>query len=136
MPLDEDLVEQLLHARELKADSGRRRLLRFIAKRVDEEDFAAVDAHLADAQKTSLAAVQTEKACEKWRERVLEGDDAVTEFFEKYQNAEHQMLRQTVRQARGEVKRNAEGANVPPVAQRKLFKMLRETVMAAQADNE
>lgn len=135
MPLDEHLVEQLLHARELKADSGRRRLLRYIAKHVDDQDFAAVEAHLADAQQTSLAAVKREKACEQWRENMLLSDDAVTEFFAKYSNAEHQMVRQTVKQARSEVERNAVGGNIPPVAQRKLFKMLRETVAEAE-ENE
>ena len=123
LPIDEELVEQLLINRDQKADSGRSRNLRYVAKRIDEEDFANVEAFLEDAQRTSLAAVQIEKACEKWRDAILEGDDGLTAFFDKNTNADHQTIRHTARKARAEI-----GTDKPPVAQRKLFKLIRETL--------
>ena len=59
---------------------------------------------------------------ERWRDRLIAGDDAVLEkFVVDYPDADRQQLRSLIRQAQHEVAQNK-----PPAASRKIFKYIRE----------
>ncbi|MBN2865560.1 MAG: DUF615 domain-containing protein [Thiotrichales bacterium] len=58
---------------------------------------------------------------EKWRDRMVEGDDSVlSEFVRKFPQADRQQLRQWIRNAQKE-----RDTNKPPKASREIFKYLR-----------
>ena len=59
---------------------------------------------------------------ERWRDRLLGGDDAVLDsFVGDYPEADRQHLRQLIRQAQHEAAQSK-----PPAASRKIFKYIRE----------
>ena len=59
---------------------------------------------------------------ERWRDRLISGDNKVlTEYLEQYPEADHQHIRQLVRNAKKEADQSK-----PPASARKLFKYLRE----------
>jgi ribosome-associated protein len=59
---------------------------------------------------------------ERWRDRLIAGDDAVLEkFVVEYPDADRQQLRSLIRQAQHEVAQNK-----PPASSRKIFKYIRE----------
>ena len=60
---------------------------------------------------------------ERWRERLIEQDDALTLFLNEYPQADATQLRQLIRNARFEVT-----TNKPPKSSRLIFKMVREVL--------
>ena len=58
---------------------------------------------------------------ERWRDRMLENADAVSEFLVMYPHTDSQQLRTLIRNAQKET-----AANKPPKSSRELFKLIRE----------
>ena len=65
---------------------------------------------------------------ERWRERLLADDQAVTELFDAFPAADRQALRQLVRAARRDSERGR------PDAPRRLFRALRELIESTAGD--
>src|SRR5690606_7042094 len=103
----------------------------FLAKQMRREDDEVLEAirdaldEKGDAARREVAAMHRVEA---WRDRLLaEGDEALAELIEQYPDADRQGLRQLVRNALEERKRNK-----PPRAFRELFRQLRELMLAGQ----
>jgi ribosome-associated protein len=60
---------------------------------------------------------------ERWRERLIEQDDALTLFVNEYAAADITQLRQLIRNARHEATQNK-----PPKSSRLIFKLVREVL--------
>jgi ribosome-associated protein len=61
---------------------------------------------------------------EQWRDRLLANEDnALSDFFDNYPNADRQVLRNLMRAAQKEKEHNK-----PPANARKLFKYLRDAI--------
>lgn len=124
LPLPADVREAIVQARGMKADSGRRRLLRWAAKQLDDDEFAAINAKLEDLTHRSSRATAIEHECEQWRSRLLASDatasTALTDLLNLHPQIDRQSLRQTIRSANREKLENK-----PPKHQRELFRMLR-----------
>jgi len=106
-----ELLDAVREAQRITSHEAKRRQVQFIGKVMRKLDPEPVPA--ARAQQRRL---------ESWRERLIGGDGALTEYASAHPGTDLQALRTLVRNARKEI---AEAK--PPRAQRELFRLLRET---------
>ncbi len=128
MPVPEELLPHIREARRITSHIAHKRQLAFLAKQMRREDDAVMDA-IRDALDEKGDTARRETAImhrvEAWRDRLLaESDAALTELLDLYPDADRQGLRQLVRNALEERKRNK-----PPRAARELFRQLRELIL-------
>lgn len=131
LPVPERLLPHIAEARRITSHIARKRQLAFLAKQMRREDDEALDA-IRDALDAGGEAAKQETAllhrAERWRERLLaEGDDALAELLAEFPQADRQQLRQLVRNAVEERKRNR-----PPKAYRELFREVRDLLLAGE----
>ena len=126
LPLSEKLFEAVMLCRKISAHGGRKRQLQYIGKLLreePEENMISIRAKLSAFAGESHEENAKFHAMERWRERLLTEDSAITEFLHTYPNVEIQRLRQLIRQARKDA-----AAHKPPAHARDLFKLIRHTV--------
>ena len=117
---------------------ARKRQIAFLAKQMRKRDDAEIDA-IRDAMSKDGEAARRETAAlhrvEALRDALLgfEGDAAMTELLAEHPHADRQHLRQLVRNAHEERKRNK-----PPHAFRELFRELKDLLVqdVAGADED
>ncbi|MDH5823387.1 ribosome biogenesis factor YjgA [Luteimonas sp. RD2P54] len=131
LPLPEALLAQVLEARRVTSHIARKRQLAFLAKQMRREDDETLQA-IRDALEAGGEAARQETAllhrAETWRERLLaDGDAALAELLDAHPGADRQRLRQLVRSAIDERRRDR-----PPRAYRELFRLLRELLLVQQ----
>ena len=125
LPIPEALLPHILETRRITSHIARKRQLAFLAKQMRREDDETLDA-IRDALEEKGEAARQETAAmhraEAWRERLLEeGDAALSELLDAHPGADRQHLRQLVRSALEERRRNK-----PPRAYRELYKAVRD----------
>lgn len=133
LPVPEPLRPHIEETRRITSHIARKRQMAFLAKQMRREDEETLDA-IRDALDSGGEAARQETAllhrAERWRERLLdEGDAALAELIEAHPAADRQQLRQLVRNALDERRRNK-----PPHAFRELFRAVRELLEAGDAD--
>ena len=122
LPLGDRLRAALDESKRIKSHNARKRHLGFIGKLMQDEDLEPVKELLSRLDATSEAFNRRFHQLERWRDRLVSGDNKVlTEYLEQYPEADHQHIRQLVRNAKKEAEQNK-----APAAARKLFKYLRE----------
>ena len=121
MDLPERLLQELLEAQRLTAHGAIRRQRQFIGKLMREVDAEPILSQLSAIKGESATAKAEFHALERWRERLLEDDAALTEWLARHPEADIQQIRQLIRNARKEA---AEGK--PPKSSRQLFRLLRD----------
>ena len=124
LPIPEHLLPHILDTRRITSHIAHKRQLANLAKQMRREDDETLEA-IRDALDEKGEAARRETAAmhrvEAWRERLLdEGDAALGALLDEYPTADRQHLRQLVRNALEERKRNK-----PPRAYRELFRELR-----------
>jgi len=129
LPIPDDLLPHLEQTRKITAHIARKRQLAFLAKQMRREDDETLEA-IRDALDEDGVAARREVAAlhrvETWRDRLLaDGDAALAELLDEFPHADRQHLRQLVRNALEERRRNK-----PPRAFRELFRELRALVAA------
>lgn len=122
MQLPEALADAVLSAQRITAHEGRRRQMQYIGRLMREVDPAPIRERLDAWRGLSRTEIARQHALERWRERLIEDDAALTEFAGKHPGADMQVLRGLIRNAR---KESAE--DKPPRAFRELFRVIRET---------
>ncbi|MFC6632602.1 ribosome biogenesis factor YjgA [Microbulbifer taiwanensis] len=128
VPLDEDLREAIDTLHRIKSNEARRRQLQYIGKLMRSADAEAIEEVLNRFKERDQQHLRFDKMAEDWRKRLLEeGNTAQSEFFDRYPQADHQQLRQLVRDSNREIKNSK-----PPTNQRKLFRYLRDFFMNAE----
>jgi ribosome-associated protein len=124
IPMPEELEEAVALARKITARGGRKRQLQYIGKvmrRIDAEPIEKAMDALRNEHLRENARLHT---LEHWRDRLLhEGDGALAELLEQQPNVDRQHLRQLMRNAQQEAKKNK-----PPKSARELFRYLREVM--------
>ncbi|WP_149193872.1 ribosome biogenesis factor YjgA [Luteimonas suaedae] len=125
LPIPDALLPHILDAQRIGSHIARKRQLAFLAKQMRREDDDTLHA-IRDALDAGGEAARQETAllhrAETWRERLLdEGDTALAELLSEHPSADRQHLRQLVRNALEERRRDK-----PPRAYRELFRLLRE----------
>jgi ribosome-associated protein len=101
LPLDDALAEACKKARAMRADSGQRRTIRFIAGLLRTRERGPLLEAFRRLEAGKGAEDARFHALEAWRERLLrEGDTALDALLEAYPGGDRQGLRTLVRQAR------------------------------------
>ncbi|MCX2780795.1 ribosome biogenesis factor YjgA [Microbulbifer thermotolerans] len=122
VPLDGDLREAVETLHRIKSNEARRRQLQYIGRLMRSADVDAIEKVLERFKERDQQHLRFDKMAGDWRERLLqEGNAAQSDFFDRYPHADHQQLRQLIRDSQREIKNNK-----PPTNQRKLFRYLRD----------
>jgi ribosome-associated protein len=121
LALPDSLAEAVREAKRIRSREGRRRQIQYIGRLMRDIDPQLIRAQLATIEGSSREAVARHRLLERWRERLLVDDGALTEFAAAHPGADLQALRTQIRNARREQKENR-----PPRAYRELFRLIRE----------
>ncbi len=121
--LPENLHEAITAARRISNHEGRRRQLQYVGRLMRGVDAEPIARALAAANFDSKATVELMHRCERWRDRLIDDDAALTELLRDRPGIDAQPLRATIRAARRE---RAQGA--APKHARELYRWLHETL--------
>ena len=135
VPVPEPTLPHIEDARRITSNIAHKRQLAFLAKqmrKLDDEELQAMRDALDEKSETSRAEVAALHRVEAWRTKLVDGgDEALAELLDLYPEADRQRLRQLVRNALDERKRNK-----PPRAFRALFRELRGVMLGTGADTD
>ncbi|HVL09636.1 MAG TPA: ribosome biogenesis factor YjgA [Burkholderiaceae bacterium] len=132
VPLPEHVAEALLEARRITNHEGKRRQMQYVGKvmrSLDDGEVAAIRRVLDTFKGASRAETARLHLIERWRDRLLTDDGAMTAFCAEYPDADVQTLRALIRNARREAQ-----LQKPPRAAREIFQMVK-TILDAAADD-
>jgi ribosome-associated protein len=118
--MPEELRDAVREAKRITKHEGRRRQMQYIGRLMRDIDPQPIRAKLDEWRGQSREATAALHATERWRERLIEDDDAFTVFASEHPAADLQGLRTAVREVRRE---RAEGR--PSRHYRELFRLLR-----------
>lgn len=122
LPLDEDLREAVSFARAIKAHGARKRQLMTVGKMLRNRDNEALLDAVNNIDQKNRQVNARFHHVEAWRDHLVNGSDQdLTKLLEQGPDINVQTLRQLIRNAKKEAQ-----LGKPPVAARKLFKLLRE----------
>ena len=121
--MPERLLDAVLEARKITAHGGRRRQLQYIGKLMRTVDPAPIQEKIDQWNGNHAAETARMHQLENWRKRLIENDEALSEFLQQYSSADIQHLRNLIRNARKEAE-----TSKPPKSSRELFKVLRDLV--------
>ena len=136
LPIPEALLPHIRDSQRISSYIARKRQIAFLAKqmrKLDDEELEAIRDAMSkdgDAAKRETASLHR---VEVLRDALLgdDGDAAMTELLDAYPHADRQHLRQLVRNAHDERKRNK-----PPRAYRELFRELRDLLADGEAGGD
>ena len=121
--LPEHLLEAILEAQRIRDFEGRRRQMQYIGKLMREVDTAPILAKLDAWKGKSQHHIAYMHQLERWRDRLMENDSALTELLAAHPQADAQRLRALIRNAQKEME-----AGKPPKNYREIFQVLREII--------
>ncbi len=125
IPLEADLLDEVRRTRAIHQPIARKRETQYLAKllrRLEVEEIDAVRTVLDINKQQSHRETAALHQLENLRDRlVAEGDNALDEVIAQHPSADRQHLRNLIRQANTEAKKQK-----PPRASRELFRILRE----------
>jgi ribosome-associated protein len=122
LPLDEALREEVNFARAIKAHGARKRQLMTVGKMLRRRDNEALLDAVNNVDQKNRQVNARFHHVEAWRDHLVEGNNQdLTKLLEQGPDINVQTLRQLIRNAKKETQ-----LGKPPVAARKLFKLLRE----------
>lgn len=122
IPLDNELLNAIESARTMRMGALKRQI-QYIGKLLrkrDEEDIERIEKAVNDILTAKLSAGRSFKQLEQWRERLIEDNNALTEFCESHPKADIQRLRQLIRHTQKE-----RSQNKPPKYFRELFQEIK-----------
>jgi len=119
--LPDALRDAIDHLGRIASFEARRRQMQYIGRLMRAVDAEAIRAALGRVTGQSKEAVALMHRCERWRDRLLDDDAALTEFLGEHPHADAQQLRSAIRAARRE-----RDAGEPPRHARALYRGLHE----------
>lgn len=122
--LPEILVDAIALARSMQKHGARRRQLQYIGRLMREIDALPIQQKLDSWQQTSKHQTARLHQLERWRDRLLNDEHALTEFAKQYPQADLQRLRLLIRNAQKE-----KAAEKPPKNFRLLFQELQGVIV-------
>ncbi len=117
--LPEILMDAINLARTMQKHGARRRQMQYIGKLMRNIDVLPIQEKLDSWHQASLHQTARLHQLERWRERLLTDEHALTEFAQKYPAADLQYLRLLIRNTQRE-----KAADKPPKSFRLLFQAL------------
>ncbi len=122
MPMDDDLRREIDFARSIRAHGARKRQLMTVGKKLRRSDTEELMDAVNDIDQKNRQENAGFHHIEAWRDRLIEGNnEALSKLIELSPAINAQTMRQLIRNANKEAK-----LGKPPLASRKLFKLLRE----------
>ncbi|HEY5646918.1 MAG TPA: ribosome biogenesis factor YjgA [Pseudomonadales bacterium] len=121
IPIPDQLADAIQACRRIRSHEARRRQLQFIGKLMRRLDTAPIREALARLDGDSAGARHEFHQIERWRERLIDDDGALTEYLDDHPDVDRQALRRLiarVRKAADDSRRKSES--------RALFRFLRE----------
>lgn len=132
LPLSEKLEEAVLLAQKTNSREGKRRQIHYVGKLMRDAQAQAIMDQIETWEKGSVADTAYMHTLERDRERLLNDDQALTEWLNKYPDTDVQAFRAMIRAARQENAKNA--ALLPGQApQKKHYRTLFQAIKAANA---
>ncbi len=126
--LPEALRTAVADCRKITQNGALRRQKQYIGKLMRSVDPAPIQAQLDAFNGASAAETAKLHQAEKWREKLLADNEALTLFLNAYPDTDATHLRQIIRNARDEAARNK-----PPKAFREIFRLIREAMQEQEA---
>lgn len=123
MSLPDDLRQAVMDYRRFTKNEAVRRQLQYIGRLMRKIDPEPIEKQLAAFRGESNEEKALLHRIERWRERLIEQDDALTLFLNEYSGADATQLRQLIRNARHEAAQSK-----PPKSSRMIFKLVREVL--------
>ncbi|MDO9011556.1 MAG: ribosome biogenesis factor YjgA [Gallionella sp.] len=123
LDIPETLRDAIREMHRMKTFGAKRRQLQYIGKLMRDVDTAPIIAKLDTWKGVSKQHIGYMHQLERWRERLLEGDAALTELLTAYPQTDVQRLRTLIRNTLKERE-----AGKPAKNFRELFQVLRETI--------
>lgn len=124
--LPDKLRDAVREAKRLTANGAIRRQKQYIGKLMRNVDPEPIQAKLNEWDGTSREQAAKFHQLERWRDRLLADDKAISELVLAYPHAEVQRLRTLMRNAHKE-----QAAGKPPKSSRELFKALRQLILVS-----
>ncbi len=121
--LPEILIDAINLARPMNKHGARRRQMQYIGRLMRNIDMLPIQEKLDSWQQVSVHQTARLHQLERWRERLLADEHALTEFAQQYPAADLQHLRLLIRNAQKE-----KVADKPPKSFRLLFQALQATI--------
>ncbi|MDD4928693.1 MAG: ribosome biogenesis factor YjgA [Gallionella sp.] len=125
LDIPESLRDAIKERHRINKFGAQRRQMQYIGKLMRDVDTAPIIAKLNTWKGTSQQHIGYMHQVERWRERLLEGDTALTELLAAYPQTDVQRLRTLIRNALKERESGKPGKNF-----REIFQILRETIPA------
>ncbi|MEI7456177.1 MAG: ribosome biogenesis factor YjgA [Nitrosomonadales bacterium] len=123
LDIPESLRDAIKDMHRIKSFGAKRRQLQYIGKLMRDVEIDPIIAKLNTWKGTSQQHIGYMHQIERWRERLLEGDVALTELLAAYPDTDVQRLRTLIRNALKEREAGKPGKNF-----REIFQILRETI--------
>lgn len=98
--LSDDLAAAIADYQRFRSHGAKRRQLQYIGRLMRSEDVDAITAALERIDGDSARARFEHHLTERWRERLLSEDHALTEFLDDHPTTDRQALRTLIRSAR------------------------------------
>jgi ribosome-associated protein len=127
--LPQELLEAIEFAHRVTSHEARRRHMQYLGKLMRQVDADAVRAAMDRVTGDSRAAVARMHLAERWRDRLIADDAALTEYVAEHPSADVQWLRSAIRAAR----REAATQHAPRHA-RELYRWLHEHLGTKASD--
>jgi ribosome-associated protein len=129
--LPEDLHQAIEQVRRMTKHEARRRQMQYIGRLMRSVDPGPIREKLKVWDGISAEHTARQHRVERWRDRLLEDENAVDELAGIHPGIDARRLRALARKAREE-----RGAGSPPRAYRELFKALREIVVDSAHEDD
>jgi len=126
LELPELLRDAISELKNINKFGAQRRQIQYIGKLMREVDPAPILAKLDAWKGKSQQHTAYMHLLERWRDRLLESEGALTELLHAHPEADAQRLRTLVRNAQKEIEQNK-----PPRNYREIFQVLRESIPEA-----
>jgi ribosome-associated protein len=128
MDLPNELLEAVLEGQRTKTNAAIVRQRQYIGKVMRAIDAEAINAKLRELDIARGRQAARHSELERWRERLLADDSALTEWMTEHPGSDVARLRALIRGARKE-----QAENAPPRNSRELFRVLREAMPAVDS---
>lgn len=123
--LPEDLFAAILESKKITANGAIRRHRQYLGKLMREIDTAPISEQLARWEGKHTAENAYFHGLERWRDRLINDANALSEFIALHPATDSQHLRTLIRNAQKE-----QAAAKPPKSSREIFRILREITSA------
>lgn len=129
--LPDDLLAAILETKKITANGAIRRHRQYLGKLMREIDTAPIAEQLARWDGKHTAENAYFHGLERWRDRLINDPNALSEFMTLHPSTDSQQLRTLIRNAQKEL-----AAGKPPKSSREIFKLLREITSPEGNDAE